>query len=587
METEAAVAETGAREAQTEGIQFGSGIWGRTPRGQDKSRNIHSTSSGSGEIHSDEEDVADYARDASVEIQRDAVVTEGPGENVELVESDSCVETSAVSETRRPLRLMSVRSRAPVALPPWRSQHGGRIRSRAPTPRDSRSRSSERRRSRSSERRRSRSSERRRSHSRGRRRSRSRGRSPDRSRGRSPDRSRGRSPDRRVLVTGPEQVRFGLQRDLVPRPAINSKAASRAANSTLFHERPAASSSAELASSLPRLPSCVCGNFMISTWIIGCRSSMQDLAPKLRYAPFDVIIVIMSSAVDVNDQICLDFERLSVSDLNNPHAFLPTAVAEILYDKAVHRVSDRAFAVIHRAKVECCNITRRHMHDRMSGYHDARDRVEATTLSLTMCTQRQRLGQIRIGWLHCNRELSKIETQALIQWLVNGRIAMLAVAARDNRELVETLAVAAAAIGCSPVYQDMRCWNSRRNQWENLVHPSYFLLFGLYRTMQWPTGTPTLPNGWELGDDIRSDMILSERVPQWERNDLGSTSVPHLGAIKMKPIDWSRWLQHTFQTCVWLGTAIPSKSSQSRQLDRGGKGSGKARGSGGGRGYGG
>ena len=79
METEAAVAETGAREAQTEGIQFGSAIWGRTPRGQDKSRNIHSTSSGSGEIHSDEEEVADFARDASVEIQGDAVVTESPG----------------------------------------------------------------------------------------------------------------------------------------------------------------------------------------------------------------------------------------------------------------------------------------------------------------------------------------------------------------------------------------------------------------------------------------------------------------------------------------------------------------------------
>jgi hypothetical protein len=73
-------------------------IWGRTPPGQDKSRNIHSTSSGSGEIHSAEEEDADYGRDESVEIQDDAVVTEGSGENAEEVESSSGVDTRAVSE---------------------------------------------------------------------------------------------------------------------------------------------------------------------------------------------------------------------------------------------------------------------------------------------------------------------------------------------------------------------------------------------------------------------------------------------------------------------------------------------------------
>ena len=126
----------------------------------------------------------------------------------------------------------------------------------------------------------------------------------------------------------------------------------------------------------------------------------------------------------------------------------------------------------------------------------------------------------------------------------------------------------------------MWCWNSYRNEWECLAHPSYFLLFGLYKTMKWPTSTPTLPDDWELGEDIRSDMILSERVPEWKRNDLGSTSVPHLGAIKMKPINWEWWSPHTFQTCVWLGTAIPSKASQLRQLRSRGKGSGDSRGSG-------
>jgi hypothetical protein len=270
---------------------------------------------------------------------------------------------------------------------------------------------------------------------------------------------------------------------------------------------------------------------------------------------------------------------LSKSDQHDPNS----AVAEVLSDKGVYRVSHRAFAVIHRSKVECCNITRRHLHDRPG---DAHHRVEATTLHLTMSTLRQRMEHIEIGFLSCEREVEADDLEGLVDWLAKDPISILAVAAGDNGRLVETLAVATAAIGCSPVCQDLWCWNSRSFGWECLTHPSYFLLFGTYRSMQWPTSTPTLPDDFELGEDIRSDMILSSRAPAWPRNDPGSTAVPHLGSIKMKNVDWMRWCPQTFQTCLWLGTAIPSKKSQSRQLLSRSKRSGKARGSGKGRGSG-
>ena len=90
---------------------------------------------------------------------------------------------------------------------------------------------------------------------------------------------------------------------------------------------------------------------------------------------------------------------------------------------------------------------------------------------------------------------------------------------------------------------------------------------------------PTLPRHWQLGTDILNDMVSAYVLPQWERNDEGSVHVPNLGNIKMKRVDWNRWCNHTFQTCLWLGTSIPSKASQNRSrgewAPKGGRG-GKA-----------
>ena len=93
-------------------------------------------------------------------------------------------------------------------------------------------------------------------------------------------------------------------------------------------------------------------------------------------------------------------------------------------------------------------------------------------------------------------------------------------------------------------------------------HPGYFLLYGYFRDITWSKYNDTLGEGLELGKDIEDDMILESKVPQWTKNLEGNAFVPNLGNIKMKPPDWSKWWSHTFQTCLWLGTATPSKKSQ-------------------------
>jgi hypothetical protein len=383
-------------------------------------------------------------------------------------------------------------------------------------------------------------------------RSRSRGRNRERSRTRNRGRREHRRRRRTRLAVIPDVVHTDLQRGLVPRSAIPS----------------AAASSAELP--VGPLPPSVGHNLMIATWIIGKKCSMKDLGPKLRFAPFDCVFAIMSNAVSNSDPIWVDFKNLSNSTQDDPDP----AVAEILGDKAVYRVSDMGFAVVHRAKVEWCTISRRFLRHRPN---DGNHQVEAITVHFGMSTLRQRLEQINIGFLTVQGGLYEKEKQALVEWLVVSRIAILTGFFGDNKELVERLATDAGAIGFTPFYQNLWCKINRSRGWECLTHPSYFLLFGFYRAMQWPKQCSGLPKGFELGEDIRNEMTAVADIPEWPTNDTGNTNVPNLGNIKMKPIDWKRWCPHTFQTVLWLGTSIPSKRSQGKGKDRS---RGTARGSG-------
>ena len=62
--------------------------------------------------------------------------------------------------------------------------------------------------------------------------------------------------------------------------------------------------------------------------------------------------------------------------------------------------------------------------------------------------------------------------------------------------------------------------------------------------------------------------------PRWPLNDRGAPLVPSVGAIKLKAVAWDRsggaknWIPHVYQTPLWLGTSVPSKSSQKRQEER-------------------
>ena len=111
------------------------------------------------------------------------------------------------------------------------------------------------------------------------------------------------------------------------------------------------------------------------------------------------------------------------------------------------------------------------------------------------------------------------------------------------------------------------------------VHPSYFLFFGYHQRIKIPDPFPEMKRDWVLGADILEEMIPIEELPWWPENQRGTAFVPNLGSIKMKDVNWTKWIPNMFQTCFWLGTATPGRGSQEKQMqnDEEAKGKGKGK----------
>ena len=100
-------------------------------------------------------------------------------------------------------------------------------------------------------------------------------------------------------------------------------------------------------------------------------------------------------------------------------------------------------------------------------------------------------------------------------------------------------------------------------------------MFGGYRKITTPELFKFVPRETVLGNDIFDELMNVNHMLLWDANRAG---VVNLGNVKVKKPDFQKWCACTFQTCVWLGTSIPSKSSQLRSVGLAGKGKGKSKG---------
>ena len=175
------------------------------------------------------------------------------------------------------------------------------------------------------------------------------------------------------------------------------------------------------------------------------------------------------------------------------------------------------------------------------------------------------MATIAVGIIDVRRKMEEPDVAALTHWVVFDSIAMLTGffgCCPDTHTFVAELAVRTRAVSFTPIYQAVTLVTAVAEGW---LHPSFYLLYGFYRQIKIPDNdVAVVPPGIKLGE-LWDEMLPLSYKPRWYFNEEGSAYVHNLGFIKIKEPDWERWFSHCFQTCFWLGTSTPSKSSQLKQ----------------------
>ena len=508
-------------------------------------------------------DVADQASDpkpASSDTPPDFSVSDSSDDGI--VEATNAVPQAETKDATQPKVFLKPRSKSKAAPGnknrPYRSRSGSRNRSRSG--RRSRSRGGRRNRSRSGRSNRGRGGRSNPSRSGSRNRSRSR---CIRSNGSRSGRGRATTVAPAVLPVAPAvlpvvmtakvSLHQRLDEHLVPRPARACAA------------RPdAAMPDDELA------PSVDC-NLMVAQWILGKQCDVQEFANKIRDCPMDFVCVTVTKSVSSKHYMFKFLDRLAnatprdgIYESLQPQSRLKPndelLVNEVLREKVVLYLRPDVWIVVNRCKVKKVTFTE-------STYRSGRSQPDVNFgfASLHMNTSRQRMPTINIGVVIAHRLVHKNERAMLWQWLTQKKIAVLCgffPKGQPARSFANTLGTCGGAVGWGPCIQEVCVKDRSRGPMVTKTHPSYIMCFGFCDGMRWPGEGSNMPDDF-LGPDILSELITVEEYPSWEENWIGSDAVPNLGLIQQKMQNLNMWCRHSFQNCVWLGTAIPSKKKAS------------------------
>ena len=306
---------------------------------------------------------------------------------------------------------------------------------------------------------------------------------------------------------------------------------------------------------------------MVANWVVGKDCSLPDLAQALKDSIFDVTVVTVTKEVTSKHLIFKYLENLHrgtaaswlQNDLDN---------IGVLSEKAVVSLESAVWLVIHRAKVKACKLTQ--------GIYRSGGQLSPSVIfghvELHMNTDRQRMQEINVGAVVVRGKVNiKTTVPMLSSWIKLSKIAVLCgFFGKQGAPFASSLAKAAGAVGDGPCHQVVRVVEPKRLNFgfKTCTHPSFLLLFGYFREMSWPEFPDEIDEEFKLGQDIIDEMVPLHLVPRWDEISEGSSRVPNLGNIKMKPVDLNRWIQGCFQTCVWMGTSIPSKRSQAKSWKR-------------------
>ena len=229
----------------------------------------------------------------------------------------------------------------------------------------------------------------------------------------------------------------------------------------------------------------------------------------------------------------------------------------------MYKCTSKVYIAVHKAKVKGLMFVE-WLRDQ-AAVAEPRSDIKIGTLTLRMDLTRQKYNIIKIGIVDMRDRVNRdCWIDSLVEWIVSDRLALVTGHFGENWKLVAEIARQANAVHCEPLMQHMNWQDPQSRQWRTLTFPNYFLCFGFYRTITLVASEyEALPSSFNLAEDLWNETTIC--FPSWPQNDEGSPFVPNLGAIKMKKVDWSKWIDNVFQTVIWLGTSTPGKQSQEKQ----------------------
>ena len=296
------------------------------------------------------------------------------------------------------------------------------------------------------------------------------------------------------------------------------------------------------------LPECVgIGNLMVATWAIGRVCTPEVLEAYLSMAPWDVIVLVMSTAVTDSDpiqQYLSELARVDAIPWRDRRSWDTNVSTDVLAEKKLYRLGSShrdttIFIALHKAKVKKAMFVEWYIRSQgpMSG-------LRFGTLKLELDPKRQRFTSVSVGIIDVRTEVPVPDREALAAWAVLDRIDALTGFfgnSVNTYNFVASLARRTKAIGWTPLYQAVE-WKDH-TPW---VHPTWWLFFGRFRKIKLPEQVPAVAESLWLGGDLWHDMLPQHVTPSWDCNAIGSPLL---------------------QTCVWIGTATPGRGSQ-RQRQR-------------------
>ena len=307
---------------------------------------------------------------------------------------------------------------------------------------------------------------------------------------------------------------------------------------------------------------------MASTGALGRQCDVQEFGQRLCIAPSDLTVLVMSSQVTNKEPIHRYLSGLVDSEASR----LGESTWSVLADKAVRCVvkceTTSVFIAIHKAKVISGTYIQNDFRSRgpQHGIHFGTLKLvinQERQKHIAEVSHEQREHIVTVGIIVVRTEVTKRKLDALAAWVILERIDMLTGFfgnSETTSRFVTDLATRTNAIYSMPMYQGIKVGQS---SW---AHPSFFMFFGFYHKIKVPDRLSGLPETLELGEDIWNDLMPEQDRSCWKKNDHGRALVLHLGDVIMKPPDFeARWFNGCYQTLVWLGGSIPSKSSTSSQ----------------------